>query len=656
MSVPGAARGAVFHAVPESGVLTEGNDTLFAGALAQDVDALGGNDLLVLDYSGSPESAALHTGRYPDSGWMIGSDMVPDAVARGFERLRFTGSTWGDVMEAPTGAATLKGGAGDDYIFLRGGNNVVFGGSGDDEIGGARLTDRVRGGAGFDIMLLDLSEMASGAEIDRTVARGNWQGIEMIGGRLTGHDDTFIGGAPLKRSRYSEGSPELDAGQGDDLLVLDYSRLPDAGAIQFSAFDISTTVFRAYLRFQGGVQGNSGDFYGFERFDITATSAADEIHVLGGRGTLRAGAGDDEIHVAVAAGFDIHAGAGDDTIHLRALDDHLVRGGPGHDTLVLGLSDLFDGSRHAPVSLDLRRGAFPENWRGIEAVRGLLTEGDDSFAARDYLDSLDGGEGVDLLTLDYRGGTWRDVRFEAAENFQTGSLTTAGLLAATATEGGQRHEGRLDRFERFALTGSAGDDTLGGANRADTLKGMAGNDRLSGGGGTDRLIGGDGRDYLDGGAGDDLLAGGAGADTLYGAEGQDTLFGGQGDDGLAGGNGNDVAHGGAGNDTLAGGAGNDTVFGGAGDDTIHDGFGNDSMIGGAGADRFVFDPISGHSGRDRIADFDVAQDRLVFTEWEPGRLMRITAHEEGTRVAWSIGSVLLEGVAIETLTEANFVL
>ncbi|GGE11618.1 Hemolysin-type calcium-binding repeat-containing protein [Gemmobacter megaterium] len=650
MSGIGAVRGSVFHGVPEGGQLTEGADTLYGGALVQDVDALGGDDLLVLDFSESQTKAEFNMGRYSNLDWVIGDEFNSDAVARGFERLRLTGSNRSDFVEGPMGEATLNGGAGDDYFFLRGGNNVVRAGTGDDEVEGARLTDRVSGGAGFDILTLNLSESEFGVVIDREFKRAQWTGIELIGGRLTKHDDIFVEGARLDRSRHGTAEAPLNAGDGDDLLVLDYSRLPDAGAIRSSMFDISTGFTHVSINLRNLGWRSSGDLIAFERFDITATSAADDIGLYSGSGILRAGAGDDTIYVAPYADFEVLGGAGNDTIRIRNLST-VVRGGAGDDLLILAL----DGSDHAPVALDLRHGAHQFQWSGVEAVSGVLTGGDDSFAARDYVGDFDGNDGVDFLTLDYRGGVWRDVRFEGQVNYQTGGRQNVGILTATATESGVQHKGKLERFERFDLTGSAGADTLGAADAADTLRGMSGDDVLMGLGGADRVFGGGGHDRLNGGAGDDLLKGGRGDDRVSGSEGQDSLFGGRGQDVLGGGDGEDLLYGEAGDDWLGGGSGNDTLFGGAGDDQIFGDFGDDSMFGGAGADRFLIDIEYGFSGRDRIADFDVTQDKLVFRSWWGEKLMRISVHEEGTRVGWDGGSILLEGVAIGSLTEDNIV-
>ena len=107
---------------------------------------------------------------------------------------------------------------------------------------------------------------------------------------------------------------------------------------------------------------------------------------------------------------------------------------------------------------------------------------------------------------------------------------------------------------------------------------------------------------LNGTGGEDRLSGGLGDDTLNGLGGHDVLAGGLGADRLNGGDGNDVLFGDLGADTLSGGAGRDMLFGG---------LGNDLLSGGAGADSFHFGRAG---GGDTIADFDLAEDRIILDD------------------------------------------
>lgn len=179
------------------------------------------------------------------------------------------------------------------------------------------------------------------------------------------------------------------------------------------------------------------------------------------------------------------------------------------------------------------------------------------------------------------------------------------------------------------ITGTPGNDTLTGTDRADRMFGYVGNDTLDGGGGHDELSGGEGDDTLFGGDGNDIVSGDEGADTLYGGAGNDVLWSDGDDDLIDGGSGTDHAilnfgsytadlefthlatatltigsvtlksvenftlTGGHGSDRFTGGAGTYTFFGRDGSDTLKVGAGNDKLVGGNGSDS-----LHGGSGDD----------------------------------------------------------
>lgn len=168
--------------------------------------------------------------------------------------------------------------------------------------------------------------------------------------------------------------------------------------------------------------------------------------------------------------------------------------------------------------------------------------------------------------------------------------------------------------------GSAGNNTLNGADKSDgkggtiadvifglngndTINGGLGDDRLFGGGGNDTLNGGTGNDYLDGGAGTNLLAGGAGNDTYVVNGALDTV--------------NETAAGSSGVDTVMAaisytltnnvenltltgnninGTGNtsaNVIIGSSGNNTLDGGsLGADMLVGGGGNDIYIVS----HSG------------------------------------------------------------
>ncbi len=163
-----------------------------------------------------------------------------------------------------------------------------------------------------------------------------------------------------------------------------------------------------------------------------------------------------------------------------------------------------------------------------------------------------------------------------------------------------RYTGRV----RFFMAG-AGNDVMGGSDRADTLWGGTGNDTLYGYAGADLLYGEEGDDAVLGHDGNDQLDGGAGNDLLLGGAGEDLVWGGEGADELQGNEGNDVLLGQAGNDRLYGQAGNDTLWGGDGADDLQGNEGGDALLGGAGNDR-----LFGQLGNDLLIGGD-GDDVLV---------------------------------------------
>ena len=156
-----------------------------------------------------------------------------------------------------------------------------------------------------------------------------------------------------------------------------------------------------------------------------------------------------------------------------------------------------------------------------------------------------------------------------------------------------------------AITGTAADDVLIGADGDDSIVGLEGDDTLDGRGGNDNITGNAGNDVIRGGSGADILNGGAGEDTLQ-YEGSisgvtvDLNVDGAGFQSATGGDATGDIVSGFENvyatelaDTLIGNAGDNVLFGygdvdyidgGSGDDVIRGGRGADVLIGGVGND------------------------------------------------------------------------
>ena len=209
---------------------------------------------------------------------------------------------------------------------------------------------------------------------------------------------------------------------------------------------------------------------------------------------------------------------------------------------------------------------------------------------------------------------------------------------------------------------------MSGENDLVTQLGDSTNDTLDGvTGDFVAVLGGGGDDYINVIDADDaLVVGGTGNDTIIAADiDGDTfettfvLYGNEGDDVIRSGNASfEWLSGGEGNDTIEGGDGYGHIFGGAGDDFL---------VGGAGLDLFQFGL---GDGDDTIGDFNVSEDFIglsgfdnLLVTWEAvSAKMTETTDDKGDvativdLTAWGGGTIRLEGVAMESLSEVNFLI
>ncbi|MEH2234657.1 MAG: calcium-binding protein [Nostoc sp.] len=331
----------------------------------------------------------------------------------------------------------------------------------------------------------------------------------------------------------------------------------------------------------------------------------------------------------------ILTGAGNDTINAGLGKDDYVDGGEGTDRLIvdfsvgdtgtgmylnsfkptLGTASRSDSGKN-PSRLDYIAFKNIENFTVIgttkdDTIRTYFGNsvikagaGNDSVTA--VAGTLDGGEGLDYLTLDL--------------STQTINLNLSNLLninvpsVVTATN-----------FEGFEIATGSGNDIVtqtgivnGTVLRAnDLIKTGAGNDTINAGlgGGSindgDVVYGGDGIDRLivDYSVGDTGTGMRFNGSSTYGTAirqvsstdntrldfigfhniEQFTIVATSKDDTIKTVAGNDIINAGAGNDIINAGAGNDIINTGSGNDTIDGEAGNDVMTGGTGNDTYIVD-------------------------------------------------------------------
>ncbi|MBN8531120.1 MAG: hypothetical protein J0L97_04580 [Alphaproteobacteria bacterium] len=163
-------------------------------------------------------------------------------------------------------------------------------------------------------------------------------------------------------------------------------------------------------------------------------------------------------------------------------------------------------------------------------------------------------------------------------------------------------------------------------------------------------------DLLHGGVFGDSMSGLEGVDVIHGYEGNDILHGNEGNDFLSSDAGSDELYGGQGDDLMYGGDGDDLLHGNLGDDHLHSDLGNDILYGGLGTDRFYFTSQHGH---DRILDFELGTDKLVFSGLGPrngGVAFHASYVEDGNLVIQSnLGNITLVGVQSIGIHDLEFI-
>jgi Ca2+-binding RTX toxin-like protein len=417
-------------------------------------------------------------------------------------------------------AAQLFGGAGNDTLLGKGGNDLLFGGAGNDTLTGGDGNDQVFGEAGNDRMIWnpgDDSDLFEGGDGNDTAEVNGGNGSE-----------TFVitaNGGRVRLDRVNVAPFTLDIGTTENLVV------------NANGGDDVVTV--------GGGLAN------LIKLTIDGGAGNDQIFDGDGNDTLIGGDGNDIVD----------GGRGNDTALLGAGDDtfiwdpgdgsDVVEGQDGTDTLIFMGSNVAEkisiSANHGRVSLVRDVGAVTMDLNGIEQIKLNALGGADNITVNDLSGTGVTQVAIDLASTPQTGagdGAADTVTVNATKNDdviavqgQNGSLTVGGLPEAIAISGSEA-------TDALVVAGGAGNDTLSAA----TLP--AGSTTLT----------------LDGGAGNDTIIGSQGDDMLLGGDGNDTVTGGRGNDTALLGNGNDtfIWNPGDASDTVEGQAGTDTlVFNGA---------------------------------------------------------------------------------------------
>ncbi|HRD74497.1 MAG TPA: cell envelope integrity protein TolA [Hyphomicrobiaceae bacterium] len=358
----------------------------------------------------------------------------------------------GEHLEGNRDKNAIDGGAGEDEMFGRSGDDVL---NGD---GVARVTIpldiavRLVDADGSERLSILVDNMPEGAVLSagKDNGDGSWtlSSDDLVGLTLTGPDSanfslkvvaTTHGASNLTEASEinvslvrgnndlmmgNGGNDKLDGGAGDDVM---YGGTKPTGEVKPHA---STVADNDVLHGGAGndvMYGNAGDDEMF--------GEADNDTMSGGKGNDLVDGGD---------GDDVLTGNSGDDVVIGGAGNDVMKGNAGNDTLVDG--------------------------EGDDVVEG--SAGDDVVRAGAGNDSYNGGSGFD--TLD----------FSAADRGMMIDLSKKSIVGMG--------EDKVANFE--VVVGSSHDDVMKGSKAAETLDGGAGDDDLRGLGGADVLTGGEGSD------------------------------------------------------------------------------------------------------------------------------------------------------------------
>ncbi|MEH2463022.1 beta strand repeat-containing protein [Nostoc sp.] len=525
-----------------------GNDTLIGGEGNDTLIGYQGNNILIGDIGDDYLNVDTSTGENTLNGG-IGDDYLSAGATSGKNLL--SGGDGNDTLStsalnigdgytyiASSSNNTLNGGAGKDRLYAESpsGKNLLSGGDGNDTLSTSgtktetgQLSFRsegnntLNGGAGDDYLYAEIST-----------------GNNLLSGG-DGNDTLSTSGAFTRYSfELSSGNNTLNGGAGDDYLYADLSTSNNllSGGDGNDSFSLSTILFSdgspsdSYLATKTVDGGKGDDLLSFKLlpFDYSDSNVAGRIittfNPTTNKGTITAGTygvnykNIEKLNISGTADDDNIVGSnGNDTLSTGDGGIDTIDGGKGNDVLSVNYNNATGGSTttfNATTNKGtVTAGRYGVTYKNIEQLNISGTIYDDNIVGNDGndtlstgyggIDTIDGGKGDDVLSVNY--------------NNATGGITTtfnATTNKGTITAG--RYGVSYKNIEQLNISGTVYDDNIVGNDGNDTLSGYGGNDKIIGGRGNDILIGGNGNDSLIGGAGTDTFAfnsSNEGVDTIY---------------------------------------------------------------------------------------------------------------------------------------------
>lgn len=382
------------------------------------------------------------------------------------ERVSVSAASFQFALQSSSGAddrALLERAfAGDDAIYLSGGNDRVYGFTGKDVIYGGGGNDWMDGGA---------------------------------------HDDYLNGNA---------GNDTMIGGTGDDQYVVD-----STGDIVTEGADAGTDLVITSITYTLGANVEDLLLSGTTALNGTGNALANFIIGNKAANVLRGLDGNDTFGGA-GGGDTLYGGKGDDKYLVFYADETVVElAGEGIDTVeakvTTGLSANVENLTLVGTAVISGGGNDLANViTGNDAGNGLSGNGgNDRIFGKGGADLISTGLGDDFVD----GGAGTDIVDYSDDAF--GSTAWFGNAIGAGDS----------LFAVEMVRGSESADTFHGDSAASTIEGRGGDDVIEGGGGSDLLSGGIGDDTIDAGAGNDRVtekSDASGSDEIHLGDGNDT--------------------------------------------------------------------------------------------------------------------------------------
>ncbi len=495
-----------------------GGDDLIRGGLGDDIINGGdGTDTLSFSYTNSDQHVTVSL--IENSSSVIDGLNITLETDKIFNFENVIGGLGNDKISGNNLNNTLNGGSGSDTLYGFGGDDTLIGGIGGDTFDGGdgndtadyRLaTEGLFGGlyiqginSGSDADILISIENIIASEFDDQLSGNNQSN------RIEGRDgddslygmfgnDNLIGDNGNDLLSGDEGDDCLSGGKGNDQLfggegsdwLIDIEGLNKFdGGIGVDYADFSTATARIFASLSQGFATNFSENNGVLTYSSSFNTTLTSIENLQG-------------------------GQGDD-IFEGSNQNNVLNGGLGADTV--SYSNLFP--EHS-VDANLSTGqAYIKDQNSliydsdtlisIENLTG--SSGNDKLTGNDQDNVLIGGDGADSLS----GGGGNDVVYaELGEDVFIDGGSGIDTLYVNFTSGNIGTDRKLIKFD--GTSGFNNFENLVGSNFSETIWGDSQNNRIEGGLGNDEIFGGTGDDILIGGDGLNTISGGFGRNSIDG--------------------------------------------------------------------------------------------------------------------------------------------